>query len=55
MSAEAVAAVRRGLRVAFSRASCPVLPASRGMGAPTTRMNGRASIGLNAIAPITTA
>ena len=34
MSAAAVAAVRRGLRIAFSRASVPVMPLIFGSGAP---------------------
>ena len=32
--AEAVAAIRRGLRTAFSLANCPVIPSSSGSGAP---------------------
>jgi hypothetical protein len=43
MSADAVAAVRRGLRRAFSRARWPVVPQMRGRTAPTTRTNGRAA------------
>ena len=35
------AAVRRGLRIAFSRASCPVMWRRRGSGAPSTDAAGR--------------
>ena len=45
MSADAVAAVRRGLRIAFSRASVPVMPRTLGSGAPMNRLIGRASTG----------
>ena len=41
MSAEAVEAVRRGLRMAFCRARRPVMPLMRGSGLPTTRASGR--------------
>ena len=40
INAEALAAVRFGLRMAFSRASSPVMPRSRGSGAPITRLSG---------------
>ena len=40
ISADALAAVRFGLRMAFSRASVPVTPRSRGSGAPITRLSG---------------
>ena len=40
ISAEALAAVRFGFRIAFSRASSPVMPRSRGSGAPRTRLSG---------------
>ncbi len=43
MSAAAVAAVRDGLRTAFSRASWPVVPRRRAMGQPTTAAMGRTS------------
>ena len=51
MSAEAVAAVRRGFRTAFSCARRPVVPQIRGSTAPTLRRNGRARTGLSAVAP----
>ncbi len=41
MRAAAVAAVRAGLRVAFSRASRPLLPASLAAGQPMTLASGR--------------
>ncbi len=41
MRAAAVAAVRAGLRVAFSRASRPLLPAKRAAGQPITLARGR--------------
>ena len=44
-SAEAVAEVRLGLRAAFSAASRPVTPFSRGRSAPSARMDGAASTG----------
>ena len=40
ISADALAAVRLGLRMAFSRANWPVTPRSRGSGAPTARLSG---------------
>ena len=46
ISAAAVTAVRAGLRIAFSRASRPVMPASRSSGAPTSAAIGRTSCGL---------
>ena len=51
ISADAVAAVRRGLRSAFSLASRPRIPASRGSGAEMTRTTGRASTGLRTVVP----
>ena len=45
ISAEAVAAVRFGFRVAFSRASVPAMPRNRGSGEPTIRANGPAMTG----------
>ena len=47
ISAEAVAAVRRGLRALFSRASLPEAPSIRGSGAPSARAAGRAMRGLS--------
>ena len=44
MSAEAVDAVRRGLRMAFSRPSLPWIPRRR-IGAPITPASGRAPSG----------
>ena len=43
--ADAVADVRLGLRVAFSRAMVPVMPRRRGSGAPSRRLTGRAPTG----------
>ena len=40
ISADALAAVRLGLRMAFSRASSPVMPRSLGSGAPIARLSG---------------
>ncbi len=40
ISADALAAVRLGFRIAFWRASFPVTPRSRGSGAPTVRLSG---------------
>ena len=40
MSAVAVAAVRFGLRMAFSRARCPAMPRARGSGQPIKRLIG---------------
>jgi hypothetical protein len=40
ISAEALAAVRLGLRMAFSRASLPAMPRNHGSGAPTARLSG---------------
>ena len=54
ISAEAVADVRRGLRVAFSRASVPAMPRKRGSGEPTTRVNGRAMTGPRIATPMNT-
>ncbi len=44
MSADAVAAVRFGFRLAFSPASSPVMPRSRDNGQPITRLSGRATV-----------
>jgi hypothetical protein len=40
ISAEALDAVRLGLRMAFSRASAPAVPRRRGSGAPSALLNG---------------
>ena len=40
ISADALAAVRLGLRMAFWRANWPVTPRSLGSGAPTARLSG---------------
>jgi hypothetical protein len=44
ISADAVAAVRFGLRMAFSRARFPVTPRRPGSGAPMARLSGRAMV-----------
>ena len=44
ISADALAAVRFGLRIAFSRASSPVMPRVRGSGAPITRLSGSETV-----------
>ena len=44
ISAEALAAVRFGFRIAFCRASFPVTPRSRGSGAPTARLSGSETV-----------
>ena len=44
INADAVAAVRFGLRIAFSRASWPVMPRSRGSGHPMNRLRGSATV-----------
>src|SRR6266480_1155175 len=51
MSAAAVPEVRRGFRMAFSRASEPVTPRSHRNGAPMTRLSGRATTGPNTTTP----
>ena len=51
ISAVAVPAVRRGLRIALRRASEPVIPRRRGRGAPITRLAGRATTGPNTDTP----
>ncbi len=51
MSADAVAAVRRGWRSAFCTASDPTVPNIRGKANPRTRTIGRARAGLTTIAP----
>ena len=50
ISAEAVAAVRRGLRNAFSRASWPCRPIAAA-GAPISRTSGRVASGESSAAP----
>ena len=47
MSAAAVVAVRPGLRIAFSRASRPVMPRMRSIGLPASEASGRTSRGEN--------
>ena len=54
ISADAVAALRRGLRAAFSRATVPAIPRRRGSGAPSTLVNGRASTGPSTATPTNT-
>ena len=44
ISAEALAAVRLGLRMVFSRARVPVTPLMRGSGAPIARLSGSAIV-----------
>jgi hypothetical protein len=44
ISAEALAAVRLGLRMVFSRARVPVTPLMRGSGAPMARLSGSAIV-----------
>ena len=51
MRAAAVADVRLGLRMAFSRASVPDMPFRRGNGDPSTRLRGRARIGPSTATP----
>ncbi len=51
MSAEAVCAVRRGLRIEFCRPSWPGTPSSRASGRPSTLDNGRAIAGASMAAP----
>ena len=46
ISAAAVTAVRPGLRMAFSRASRPVIPRRRSIGLPATAASGLTSCGL---------
>ena len=55
MSAEAVAAVRRGWRSAFCTASDPTVPNMRGNANPRIRTIGPASAGLTTIAPMSAA
>ena len=52
ISAEAVPAVRRGLRRAFCRASAPVIPRSRGSGHPRSALAGRATVGPSMTMPM---
>ena len=51
MRADAVAAVRRGLRRAFSRESRPVVPQIRGSGRPMAATAGRLANGLSTATP----
>jgi hypothetical protein len=51
MSAEAVWAVRRGLRIEFSRPSLPGSPSSRASGRPITLDSGRAIAGESMVTP----
>ena len=44
MSADALAAVRLGLRMAFALASLPGMPRRRGSGAPTARLSGSETV-----------
>ena len=52
MSAAAVWAVRRGLRMEFSRPSLPATPSSRGSGRPITLDSGRARAGDSVATPM---
>jgi hypothetical protein len=54
ISAAAVAEVRLGLRMAFSRASVPDTPLRRGRGAPIMRLIGAARIGPRTATPTNT-
>jgi len=54
ISADAVADVRRGFRMAFSRAILPATPRRIGKGAPMTRANGRAITGPSTATPTKT-
>ena len=51
MRAAAVWAVRRGLRMEFSRPSFPATPSSRGSGRPITLTSGRATAGESVATP----
>ena len=51
MSADAVCAVRRGLRIEFSRPSLPGAPSTRASGRPITLESGRATAGASMVAP----
>ena len=51
ISAEAVWAVRRGLRIEFSRPSLPGSPSSRASGRPITLDSGRAMAGARMAVP----
>ena len=53
ISADAVAALRRGLRIALSRASRPTVPQIRAMGQPITRSTDGAMIGASTVTPMT--
>src|SRR6516165_863041 len=55
ISADDVAAVRRGFRMAFSRASVPATPRIRGSGQPTTRAKRREIVGPSMTTPTNTA
>ncbi len=52
MRAEAVCAVRRGLRMEFCRPSLPEIPSSRARGLPITLAIGRATTGANMPIPM---
>ena len=54
-SAEAVWAVRRGLRIEFSRPSFPAIPKRRASGRPITLAMGRATTGASMPMPMNTA
>ena len=54
MSAAAVAEVRRGVRLAFSRASLPGTLNRRANGQPMSRASGRAKSGLRTETPMKT-
>ena len=51
MSAEAVWAVRRGLRIEFNRPSFPAAPNAPASGRPMTADNGRATAGASMATP----
>jgi hypothetical protein len=53
--AEAVCAVRRGLRMEFSRPSLPAIPKTRASGRPITLAIGRATTGASIPIPMKTA
>ena len=54
ISAEAVAAVRFGFRMAFSRARLPATPRRRGRGLPSSQLTGRARTGPSTTVPTNT-
>ena len=55
MRAEEVWAVRRGLRIEFSRPSLPEIPSRRARGRPMTLAMGRATTGASMPMPMKTA